>query len=79
MFISDTHRYSKYLIYYICMRKIHFFGSVPEPKVWEKMVETKNGKTLSQTCWVISEKLNGDSQKIMYNHKNKTPKILVRI
>jgi len=40
------------------MRKIHFFESIPEPKVWEKMVQTINGKTVSQTSWVISEKLN---------------------
>ena len=45
------------------MKKIHFFESVPEPKVWEKMVRTINGKTVSQTSWVLCEKLNVDSPK----------------
>lgn len=75
MFIIDIHRFSKYLIYYICMRKIYFFESVPEPKVWEKMVQTINGKAVSQTCWVISKKLNGDSQKITYKNKNEILKM----
>lgn len=57
------------------MRKIHFFESVPEPKVWEKMVETINGKTISKTPWVLSETLNGDSQKIVCANKNEILKM----
>jgi len=40
------------------------------------MVETINGKTVSQTPWVVSEKLNGDSQKISSKNKNEIPEML---
>jgi len=34
------------------------------------MIETINPKTASQIPWVISEKLNEDSQKITFENKN---------
>jgi len=37
------------------------------------MIEAINGKTVSQTSLVISEKLNESSQKITSENKNKIP------
>ena len=52
------------------MRKIYFYESGPETKVWEKMIENVNGKTTSETPWEICEKLNNNPQKIMYKTDN---------
>lgn len=57
------------------MKKEKFFETEP-PQAWEKMIETKNGKTVTLTPWVLSEKLNGDSQKIMSKVKNEIPEML---
>ena len=40
------------------------------------MVESVDGKTVSKTPWVISEKLNGDSQKITSKNKNEIPEMV---
>ena len=53
------------------MRKIYFYESCPETKVWEKMVENINGKIMSETPWKICEKINNNSQKIMYKTDNR--------
>ena len=37
------------------------------------MIETINSKTVSQILLLISEKLNGDSQKITSENKNEIP------
>lgn len=68
MFILIIHGFSWYLIEYTIVRKIYFFDTDP-PQAWEKIIETKNGKTVSQTPWVLSEKLNGDSQTIASRHQ----------
>lgn len=57
------------------MEKKYFFETDP-PQAWKKMIETKNGKTVTLTPWVLSEKLNGDSQKIMSKVKNEIPEML---
>ena len=44
------------------MQKIYYFESDPEPKVWEKMIENKNGKITYETPWMISDGFNGNSQ-----------------
>ena len=40
------------------------------------MIETINPKTVSQAPRVISEKLNGDSQKITFENKNEIPEMV---
>jgi len=40
------------------------------------MTESVDGKIVSQTPWVISEKLNGDSQKITSKNKNEIPEMV---
>lgn len=58
------------------MKKIYFYETDPEPQICGKMVENINGKIVSQTPWMNSEKLNGDSQKIMSKAKNEIPEML---
>jgi len=54
------------------MRKIYFYESSPDTKVWEKMIENVNGKIMSETPWKICERLDNNSQKTMYKtNKNK--------
>ena len=48
-----------------CMKKVYFFESGDQPKVWEKMTESVNGKILVETTWNQSKKLNGESQKVL--------------
>jgi len=50
------------------VKKIYFFETDP-PEAWEKMVDIVNGKAVSKTPWVLSKKLNGDSQKIISDNK----------
>jgi len=57
------------------VKKIYFFETDP-PEAWEKMVDIVNGKAVSKTPWVLSEKLNGDSQKIISDNKNQIPDML---
>lgn len=46
------------------MRKIYFYESNPEHKVWEKTTENVEGKIISETPWKICERQNGDTQRI---------------
>jgi len=57
------------------VKKIYFFETDP-PEAWEKIIETKNGKTVSLTPWVSSEKLNEDSQKIISDNKSQIQDML---
>ena len=35
----------------MCVKKVYFFESGPEPKVWEKLTTTVGGKILAETTW----------------------------
>ena len=40
-----------------CMKKVYFFESGEEPKVWEKLTESVNGKILAETTWEPCKRL----------------------
>ena len=51
------------------MKKIYFYESNPEPKVWERMIENVDGVVVLQTPWKICENLNGNCQEITSESK----------
>ncbi|WP_146195957.1 hypothetical protein [Nitrosopumilus zosterae] len=42
----------------INMRKIYFYESNPESKIWEKTIENVEGKIIAETPWRICETQN---------------------
>lgn len=46
------------------MKKVYFYESNPEPKVWEKIVEEVDGEMVFQTPWKICDNMNGNCQEI---------------
>jgi len=38
------------------MKKIYYFESTPEHTSWEKLVDTSNGKIVTESFWEISKK-----------------------
>ena len=47
------------------MKKIYFFESNPEPKIWEKIIDNVEGEIIHDIPWKISERRIDDSQKNM--------------
>ena len=51
--ISDTHHTLAQFTSLMNMKKVYFIESSPEHKVWEKQVESKDGKITPENSWKL--------------------------
>ena len=42
------------------MKKVYYYESNPEPKIWERIVENVDGELKVQTPWRVSERFDAN-------------------